>query len=147
MIEYLQIREKWEFASSIGFALMLGIPAAISLYYHIKIRCIAGGKELRAAQARNAANSVDALRSIKNGLHMWRLLRRGAFGAEAGKLVFRCALGMLIWVVLMAVWFGVLLYVDVQMMANGGWPGSEIEPANPAPNTLHGLDGGATGIE
>lgn len=147
MIEYLQIRENWEFALWIGVALMVGIPTAISLYYHITVRRIPGGKELRAAQAHHAPNSVDAVGNFNNGLHMWRLLRRGAFGAEASKLVNRCILGMLIWVVTITVWFGVLLYVDAQMMANGGWPGFEIEPANPAPNTLHGLDGGGTGIE
>lgn len=147
MIEYLKVRENWEFAVSIGFALMVGIPAVLSVYYHITVRRIKGGKRLRVAQARLAPSSVDAVGNFNNGLQMWRMLRSGAFGAEASKLVNRCIIGMVLWVVIVTIWFSVLLYVDAQMMANGGWPGFETTPSNAAPNTLHGLGDGSSGIE
>lgn len=141
MIEHLMIRENWEQALWIGFAIFVGMPIIISAYYHINVRRIRGGRRLMQAQSRLAPMTSNVAGNLSNGFEMWSRLRRGEFGRDAQMLIWNCTVGMVAWVAIITVWFGVLLYVDAQMMNNGGWPGYELDPPpNAAPETFHGME-------
>ncbi len=143
MIDFLMVRENWDRALLIGFVMMVGFPALLSLYYHTRVRRFRGGRALGRAQRNLAPSHVDPAGNLSNAAQIWRRLKSGEFGPDAHNLVKHCIVASLIWVAVVGAWFGVILYVDAQMMARGGWP--EVEdatgPSNEAPAQFHGLEG------
>ncbi len=122
VIDYLMIRDNWEFALWIGFGWMVGVPLLLALYYHFRVRRVAGGQALRQAQRDLRPSGGDMGGDLASASEMWRRLRSNQFHPDARRLVWQCIIGSIVWIVVAAGWFGVLLYVDAKMQARGGWP-------------------------
>ena len=127
MTEYLSVRANWETALLWAMAWLVGVPLIAAIYYHWKVRRIAGGRALRAAQGAGPI-SRNPGRSLADAGNMWSRLRRGEFGPEARRLIERITLVFIAWAIVGAVIFGVLIYVDAEMQERGGWPEFAEEP-------------------
>ena len=143
MIEYLMVRENWDRALNIGMVMLIGFPALLSFYYHTRVRRLRGGKALGKAQRNLAPTRDNVAANLSSAGQMWRRLKSGEFGPGAHNLVKHCIGASVIWVAVVGAWFGVVLYVDAQMMARGGWP--ELQDAagqeNVAPGEFDGVEG------
>jgi hypothetical protein len=121
MIEYLSVRANWETALLGAMAWLVGVPLLAAIYYHWKVRRIAGGRALRAAQGAGSI-SENPRRNIADAGNMWSRLRRGEFGHDARQLIERIIWVFVVWAIVAGIIFGILIYVDAQMQQRGGWP-------------------------
>jgi hypothetical protein len=127
MIEYLSVRANWETALLWATAWLVGVPLVAAVYYHWKVRRIRGGRALRAAQGAGPISSNPG-RNLADAGNMWSRLRSGEFGPGARRLIERITWVFVLWAIVGAVIFGVLIYVDAQMQQRGGWPELADEP-------------------
>ena len=51
-----------------------------------------------------------------------RCVQSGEFGPEAKRLIGRCLAVIIAWAAILAIWFGILLYAEAPVKAQGGWP-------------------------
>ena len=128
MMDFLMIRQNWLWAMYGGFAFMIIVPAGMAWYYHTRIRRFTGGNRLRAAQRRLAPQHGNVASNLANASEIWRRVQAGEFGPEARRILGRCLVVTIIWMVVLAIWFGVLLYAEEQVKRQGGWPAAAALP-------------------
>ncbi len=122
MIEFLMIRENWLWTMYAAVAFMVTVPAALSWHYHRRVRMFTGGRRLNAAQRRLAPQHGNVGSNLANAAAIWRRVHSGEFGPEAKRLLGQCFAVIIVWAVVLAIWFGILLYAEERVKAQGGWP-------------------------
>lgn len=91
-----------------GAALLLFPMLGLSRWYHASMRRTAGG---RAAGEKQKAIGPYA-RELGAGLRLGRDLTRGRYGGEARSIYKRALLFTAIWIAVVAVWWGLLIWAD-----------------------------------
>lgn len=84
--------------------------------------CLRGGRRLSAVQRRLAPEHGKVGSNLANAAVIWRRVQSGEFGPEAKRLLGQCFVVIIVWVVVLAIWFGILLYAEERVKAQGGWP-------------------------
>jgi|GEM_PF-2135833 len=116
------IREHWLWTMYAAMAFMVTVPAVLSWYYHRRVRLFTGGRRLSAVQRRLAPEHGKVGSNLANAAVIWRRVQSGEFGPEAKRLLGQCFVVIIVWVVVLAIWFGILLYAEERVKAQGGWP-------------------------
>lgn len=91
---------------NIGFAIMVLPMAVLSWWYHSNIKRTPGGQALMAEH-----RSVGS-RNVAGGRRMMRDVARGKYGGMARHMQNRVAWVCGIWVLVLVVYFGLVLWAD-----------------------------------
>lgn len=96
----------------LGFCVTLMIVpmAAVSTWYHIRIRRTPGGRELMARQARSSPSRVKP--DLAEGIGMARDIAAGRYGDAAKAMQRKVYWVVGIWVVALTLALGLLFYAD-----------------------------------
>jgi len=94
--------------SIMGAALMLLPMLGLSRWYHASMRRTARG---RAAVERQRAIGPYA-RELGAGLNLGRALTRGRYGGAAQAIYKRALLFTAVWIAVVTVWWGLLIWAD-----------------------------------
>ena len=94
--------------SIIGLILMIGPIIVLTRWYHARMRGTSGG---RAAVQQQRAIGPYA-RELGAGLDLGRALMRGRYGREPQSIYRRTVVLVVVWVVVMVLWWGLLIWAD-----------------------------------
>ena len=118
MIAFLSVRDNWDTALSVGMILFFGSLILFSVWFHLTIKSVPGGRALMAWQRRNPALiGVAGPGLLKETVRLIRDIRAGKYGPQVRRRMKITYWFFAIWIGVAITWFGFLIYVDTQITA------------------------------